>query len=631
MVTLDKASDSSAPNPEEIQPPWPADDAPQDVYDAYWLKWVYKADKDAQFTFRALLVGCVVGGIMSFSNLYVGLKTGWGLGASITAAIVAFGLFKALQPLMGPRSPEFTTLENNTMQTAASSAAYMTSAGLVSAIPALYMTTGQTLTFWQLIPWLIGVSLVGTIAAIPVKKKLINQERLRFPSGIACAETLRSLHGKGPEGTIQATALGVGSAIGGLIALARDGVHLFAETLPMFGSFLMKRTVAFEPSLVMIGAGALMGLRVTISMFVVGLITWAVVPDYLFDQGWITCSRLAEGEVCTRDMIGYRDINAWTLWPGVGLMVSHSLVGLAMQLPQMARGFVKTMSGGAAPRNERLDSIEIPTSWFWIGIALTGSLSVFFQFQYFAIPIPYGILSVVLAVMLSFVAARSTGETDITPVGAMGKVTQLVFGGVLKGQIAPNLMAASVTGGAASQVGDLLTDLKTGHLLGSKPRYQFFAQVAGVFVGSVFAAYAYTLLVNPEDLGGEKWPAPAAQTWAKVAELLANGLDSIQPSVLMAIYISMSIGAAFAVFERFAPSKWKKYMPSPSGMGIAMMIPFFNSFSMLVGALIAEGFAKVKPKLAERFTIVVSSGFIAGETLMAVVIIAWNVFFPPAA
>jgi putative OPT family oligopeptide transporter len=630
MVTLDKASDSSAPNPEEIQPPWPADDVPQEVYDAYWLKWVYKADKDAQFTFRALLVGCVVGGIMSFSNLYVGLKTGWGLGASITAAIVAFGLFKALQPIMGPRSPEFTTLENNTMQTAASSAAYMTSAGLVSAIPALYMTTGQTLTFWQLIPWLIGISLVGTVAAIPVKKKLINQERLRFPSGIACAETLRSLHGKGPEGTIQATALGVGSAIGGLIALMRDGVHLFAETLPMFGSLLMKRTVAFEPSLVMIGAGALMGLRVTISMFVVGLITWAVVPDYLFDQGWITCSRLAEGEVCTREMIGYRDINAWTLWPGVGLMVSHSLVGLAMQLPQMARGFAKTMSGSAAPRNERLDSIEIPISWFWIGIALTGTLSVFFQFQYFAIPIPYGILSVVLAVMLSFVAARSTGETDITPVGAMGKVTQLVFGGVLKGQITPNLMAASVTGGAASQVGDLLTDLKTGHLLGSKPRYQFFAQVAGVFVGSVFAAYAYTLLVNPEDLGGEKWPAPAAQTWAKVAELLANGLDSIQPSVLMAIYISMSIGAAFAVFERFAPSKWKKYMPSPSGMGIAMMIPFFNSFSMLVGALIAEGFAKVKPKLAERFTIVVSSGFIAGETLMAVVIIAWNVFFPAA-
>ena len=630
MVTLDKASDSPAPNPEEIQPPWPADDTPQEVYDAYWLKWVYKADKEAQFTFRALLVGCVVGGIMSFSNLYVGLKTGWGLGASITAAIVAFGLFKALQPVMGPRSPEFTTLENNTMQTAASSAAYMTSAGLVSAIPALYMTTGQTLTFWQLIPWLIGISLVGTVAAIPVKKKLINQERLRFPSGIACAETLRSLHGKGPEGTIQAKALGIGSAVGGVIALMRDGLHWFSETLPLFGGLLMKRTVAFEPSLVMIGAGALMGLRVTISMFVVGLITWAVLPDYLFDAGYITCGRLAEGEVCTRDMLGYRDINAWTLWPGVGLMVSHSLVGLAMQLPQMARGFMKTMSGGGAPRNERLDSIEIPMSWFWIGIALTGVLSVFFQFQYFAIPIPYGILSVVLAVMLSFVAARSTGETDITPVGAMGKVTQLVFGGVLKGQITPNLMAASVTGGAASQVGDLLTDLKTGHLLGSKPRYQFFAQVAGVFVGSVFAAYAYTLLVNPEDLGGEKWPAPAAQTWAKVAELLANGLDSMQPSVLMAIYVSMSIGAAFAVFERFAPSKWKKFMPSPSGMGIAMMIPFFNSFSMLVGALIAEGFAKVKPKLAERFTIVVSSGFIAGETLMAVVIIAWNVFFPSA-
>jgi uncharacterized oligopeptide transporter (OPT) family protein len=684
-------SESTTDHPPHVQPLHAS--TSQEEYDLHWLNHIYAADTQAQMTFRALFTGCFIGGIMSFSNLYVGLKTGWGLGASITAAILAFGLFSALKGVFGPIydkasrrafaaggasssdrvvmvltqgfAAPFTVLENNTMQTAASSAAYMTSAGLVSAIPALYLTTGYSFTIWQLIPWLIGVSLVGTIAAIPVKKRLINQERLPFPSGIACAETLRTLHSAGVTGVAQAKAMGGAGVIGGIVALLRDGLSLLPSLIP-FSSRMGGWTVGFEPSLVMIGAGALMGLRVTISMFIAAVITWAIIPELLFDRGYITCSSVPPqlrpvldafgmvnggwlpdlrawllqvgqgnvdgapaGALCTAANVGYRDINGWTLWPGVALMVAHSLVGLALQAPSMVRGMLATMRSAGTESSRavaaRLAEIEIPNSWFLIGMGIVGPVSVALQYTYFGIAPVYGALAVVLAVGLSFVAARSTGETDITPVGAMGKVTQLVFGGLIRGQIAPNLMTASVTGGAASQVGDLLTDLKTGHLLGAKPRYQFVAQVAGVFVGAVFAAFAYQMLVNPADLGSEKWPAPAAQTWAKVAELLSNGLESIEPHKLMAIQIAGAIGAAFAVLETLLPGKIRRLMPSIAGVGIAMMVPFFNTFSMLVGALIAEVIARRNATFAEKFVVVVASGFIAGETLMSVAIIVQSV------
>ncbi len=614
-------------NPGTIPAP-PPDDAPVAEHDRYWLKYVYRGDTMKQLTFRALASGAIIGSIMSFSNLYVGLKTGWGLGASITATILAFAFFSTWQRIRNTRDEDhFTELENNTMQTAASSAGYMTSAGLVSAVPALYLTTGQTMTFGQTVIWLLGVTMLGIVAAIPVKRKLINEERLVFPSGIACAETIRSLHAVGSEGIARARMLGWSGLAGVVVAVLRDGMNLI-HTIPVFGARLAAKTVAMEPSLVMIGAGALMGLRVTISMVVAAAITFGVAPHFLYDAGFIECGKLAEGEVCTFEAIGYRDITAWTLWPGVAVMVAHSLVGLALQSPRMIKGLLKTFSrSGKEADPGILDGIEVPGSWFWSGLAVAGTFSIVLQNWLFNIPVPYAILSVALALGLAFVAARSVGETDINPTGAMGKVTQLVFGGLLRGQITPNLMAACVTGGSASQAGDLLTDLKTGYILGAKPRHQVIAQLVGVLVGSVFATMAYVILVQPEQLGGETWPAPAAIIWAKVAELLSKGVNNIEHHKLVAMGVAAAIGGSVAILEVFLPARVKRYMPSIAGIGIALMIPFWNSLSMLMGAVAALVASRVWPVFHERFTVVIASGVIAGETLAAVAILGKQFFW----
>ncbi len=657
------ASDASAP---AAPPPPPAATASTVEHDRYWLAHVYRPEGARALTLRSLLAGCVIGGVMSFSNLYIGLKTGWGLGASITSAIIAYAFFSTWQRIAGtPHERHFSVLENNTMQTAASAAAYMTSAGLVAAIPALYMVSKDAIAkdpkavpplylineagavvfdIATAIPWLIAICLVGVVAAIPVKRKLINDERLRFPSGVACAETLRSLHAAGGDGARQARGLFSGAAFAGLIKAIKDigpmlgsvkapsaAVKSVAAAWPtlgdqiaIFGPGLAKWKVALGTDLWTLGAGAIMGMRVTISMMLFAVAAHVVAPPLLLDAGFITCAKLPAGATCSAEHLQYGDFTSWTLWPGVALMVAHSLVGLALQLPKMLAGLQRTLSskgqgaGAGAEAVPGLAAVEAPRSWFWGGLLVAGGAAVVMQKALFGIEPHLGALSVALALGLAFVAARSVAETDINPIGAMGKVTQLVFGGVLPGAVVPNLMTASVTGGAASQTGDLLTDLKTGYLLGANPRVQVLAQISGIFAGAFFAALAYSVLVNPADLGTPEWPAPAAVVWAKVAELLGKGLHHMAPDKLSAIGWASLAGGLMAIVEAVAPASVRKWLPSIAGGGVAILVPFVYSLNMFLGALLAAGLQRVRPVFAATFLVVGASGLIAGETLMGV-------------
>src|SRR5205085_7714811 len=127
---------------------------------------------------------------------------------TITACIIAFAVFKALEAVIPKyRNDPFTILENYTMSSAASAAGYMSSAGLVSALPALYLTTGRNLVWWEIMAWLGAVSVLGVFMAVPLKRQLINIDALPFPSGTATAETLKSMHTAGKEAMAKAYSL----------------------------------------------------------------------------------------------------------------------------------------------------------------------------------------------------------------------------------------------------------------------------------------------------------------------------------------------------------------------------------------------------------------------------------------
>jgi uncharacterized oligopeptide transporter (OPT) family protein len=239
--------------------------------------------------------------------------------------------------------------------------------------------------------------------------------------------------------------------------------------------------------------------------------------------------------------------------------------------------------------------------------------------QYVAFNISWwaGLIAVAMSFVLSLVASRATGETDTTPIGAMGKVMQLLFAFLKPGQIGPNLASAGIAANSASSCADLLTDLKIGYLLGANPRRQFLAQFWGVFFGTVAIVPIWFLMV-PTKAKLESLPAPATRTWEKVAKVLTEGIDSLPQSAQVAILVGAAIGVLLPLIEKFViPAKYRKYMISATGLGLAFMLPFYNSLAFTIGAVIALLWAKWNKRTADLYTVPLASGLVAGESLIA--------------
>ncbi len=599
----------------------------------HWYHNVYRGDQMKQLTLRAVLMGGALGSLMSLVNIYVGLKTGWGLGVAITACILSYSIWKGARAV-GLAKTDMTILENNCMQSTASSAGYSTGGTLVSAIAAWMLLQNQSMPTGLLMAWIFFLAVLGVTLAIPMKRQMINIEQLKFPSGIAAATTLQSLHGdhgKLPEGESEAAldpdaakkasrsakSLGLAALFGGLLAVVRDILGWLPEVFPIFGSAAAKYTISMEPSALMIAAGAIMGLHTAVSMLIGAILCWGILVPIMHDQGVI-------------QSLAYSEMVKWTLWGGVACMVTSGLLSFALQWKTALRAF-SGLSSIFSRKKEKTDDpierIEVPGSWFLSGATIGLIGVVVIANVAFDMPIWMGVLGVVMSFFLALVACRATGETDTTPVGAMGKVTQLFYGAITPRSLPGpsrqnvNLMAACITAGVADSSADLLTDLKSGYLLGANPRKQFLAQACGILFGTLFAVGAFQIIVpDAASLGTDKFPAPAAQTWRGVAELLANGFDSIHPTAQMALWIGGAVGILLPLIAKMLPEKIRWIVPSPMGLGMAFTFHFFYAFAMFLGAIIAVVLEKKKPKLAEEYTIPVASGIIAGESLIGVLI-----------
>lgn len=583
-----------------------------------WYHHVYQGDKMPQLTLRAVLMGALLGGFMSLSNLYVGLKTGWALGVAITSCILSFSIFRTLRAIFPKVFPtEMSILENNCMQSTASSAGYSTGGTMISAVSAYLIVTGHHISWGVLVCWTLFLAALGVFMAIPMKRQMINIEQLRFPSGIAAAETLRSLHSTGADAVQKARALGISGFAGGIIAWFRDGKpSIIPGSLAFPGSILgqplAKWTISFEMSAIMMAAGAIIGWKVGWSLLLGAIINYGFLAPKMATIGAIDMSKL-----------GYRAIVAWSTWAGTAMMVTSGLFMFALQWKTIGRSFgqLSNIFGGKKLDDEDpLSKIEVPASWFLSGTALSGLGCIAVLYFAFGTSIIMGVIAVILTFFLAIVACRATGESDITPVGPMGKITQLLFGAIAPSNLVTNLMTASVTAGAASSSGDLLTDLKSGYLLGANPRKQFIAQFLGIFAGTAVIIPAFYLLVpDASVLGTDKWPAPSAQVWAAVARLLSTGINALHPAARSGLVIGGIIGIILPMCDRLFP-KARRFIPSAMGLGLSMVIPFFNSLSMFLGALIALIVEMKWSAIAEKFVVPVSSGLIAGESLIGVLV-----------
>jgi uncharacterized oligopeptide transporter (OPT) family protein len=239
-------------------------------------------------------------------------------------------------------------------------------------------------------------------------------------------------------------------------------------------------------------------------------------------------------------------------------------------------------------------------------------------------PVWQSVLAVLLSFFLARGACRVTGETDTTPTGAMGKVTQLTFGALSPGNMNINLMSANITSSAAISAADLLTDLKSGYLLGANPRKQFLAQFAGIFIGTLATVLAFRIIVpDASVLGSDQFPAPAAQTWRVVALALGQGLQALEPLKVWLMAAGGALGIVLTLAPRWLP-RYQEWIPSPAAFGLAWTFHWYYGLLFFIGGVIGLVLQRRNASMAEEFTWPVASGVIAGGSLMGVGLVLWE-------
>ncbi len=634
--------------------------------DRWWLEKVFKGDMP-QLTLRSGATGMILGGVLSLTNLYVGVKTGWTLGVGITSVILAFSLWKVFEKI-GVKN-EFSLLENNCMQSIATSAGYMT-APLISSLTAYMWVTETRIPLWQVWIWIVALGVLGVLFAFPLKRRFINDEQHPFPEGRAAGVVMDALHaGDAAAGLLKGKILAVTGGVAALLTVLKsdkltetlyisflrfpdaldEWIHELTP-LKIGGVDIRQLSVVAETDFVMFAAGGLMGIRTGASILIGALVNYLWLAPMVIGWGDIAERAGADGAV-QEGVYGFGQITKWALWPGVACMTTASLFAFFSK-PKIIIDSFKALfkkkdekaadsekgpyrKGDQPAEEDPMKDIELPMNVFAIGIPIVGGLVVVLAWWFFDVSILMGIVAVPLIFVFTLIAVNSTALTSITPTGALGKLTQLTYGILAPGNMTTNLMTAGITGEVAGNASNLLMDIKPGYMLGGKPRHQALGHVLGIIAGASVAVPVFFLVFVPETPTREAmltndYPFTAAAIWHAVAELLTQGLEHLPVSARWAALIGAILGI---VLEAIKTVTKGKFWVSGVGIGLAFVIPFSTCLAMFAGSfffwLCEKRFTK-EGTWAKRVIVdnvePICAGIIAGGALTGILVIVLENF-----
>jgi uncharacterized oligopeptide transporter (OPT) family protein len=547
-----------------------------------------------ELTARALAVGLGIGALLAVGNVYMGLKTGWWDSGSITASLIAFALLSAWSRAGGRRASARET--NLAQTTAVAVGAAPAAAGLLGAIPALSLL-GRNTPGWIAGSWGLALGVLGVLLALALRRRLIEEERLPFPTGVATAGVIRAVHGGESSGA--RLLLGVGGASAALTAV-REASWLPAVTaLPgtLAGAPAAAFGLGFAWSPMMAGAGLVAGPQNGLGVLAGSLLAWAVIAPALVRSG-------AVPEAAYGPLVG------WLAWPGVALMLgsaSVSLAGQARTLPRALGDLARMRGPGRAA--------------VLLGVAACAGMMVVGALGFGLRPWQV-VLALSLAAVLGGVSARAAGQTDIIPAGEVGQLAQIAGGLLARTSVATNAGMGSVVAGTASQAGVSLWSLKAGHELGASPRLQAVGMLAGTAVGAALAVPAYLLLARSHGIGTAALPVPGALPWKAIAEAAAGGLAALPPGAVGAAALAFGVGVALELLGR---RRSGRFLPAPGAMGMGFIAPAHYAATIAAGALAGAAWRALRPARACALLPVVGAGAIAGESIAGVAAAALSV------
>lgn len=552
--------------------------------------------REGEITVRAILAGTLVGALLCVANLYTGLQTGLWDSGHITAAVLAFAFASAVRG-------RFSRLENNTALTIATAAGAMpATAGLLGAAPALTLL-GHAPPPWALALWGLVLGGLGVAMALALRRRLIEEEKLPFPTGIATAELVEALHGDQAAARGRTRALLLAGLAAAAIGWFRQGRPAWIPSemlLPMavMGIPAGALTLGISTSPLIFGVGMVAGVRVGLSLLFGSVLAWAAIAPMLV-HGPL---RLAAG---------YGPLSEWLTWPGVGILVGAALVSLGRE----TKAFAGALGDLAALVRKRADDRGLARG---LALAAAAALTaVVVGKAGFGLPAVHTLVALCLSAVFASVCARSAGLTDISPVGSVGQLTQAAYGGLLPGQPALNVAAGSVVAGTAAQTPVVLWSMRAGHALGASPRKMGVSALIGVLLGGILCVPAYLLLVGANGVASARLPMPSAQQWKAVAELVSGGAAALPPGALGAFLAAACFGAGV---EALARTRATRFLPTPFAMGIGLLVPLHLAAALAAGSLLVPLANRIRPGAGERWGSVVGAGAIAGESFVGLAV-----------
>lgn len=408
----------------------------------------------------------------------------------------------------------------------------------------------------------------------------------------------------------------------------------------------------FNPSFSYIGQGIIMGLPTTLSMLLGCIVGWGLLSPLAFYAGW------APGPVDDWK----EGSKGWILWISLGVMIADSCVSLLVVLVKsLAKLFrpSKSVDDTTTTRlrnqediteeyieveEEEIDapkSEQISTTTAILGLILSTVSCVYLIRTVFGpdvLPKSMTLLAVIVAMFLSILGVRALGETDLNPVTGISKISQVLFAGIMPGSILANLIAGGIAEAGAQQAGDLMQDLKTGHLLGASPKAQFYGQMIGSFASVFIATGAYLLYRSVYHIPGPEFPVPTAQVWLDMSRLV-NG-HQLPPHVSEFVFAFAILFTIFVLLKELYPRNWSKFIPQGIAFAIGMYNPPAFTLARVIGGLVShfwnkycdsqlkheENYTGFKAWLepyrvigGKVFIVVVASGFVLGEGTFAIV------------
>lgn len=534
----------------------------------------------AELSWRSLGMGAALGALLACCNLYMGLKLGWFDTGSLTAALLGVTALRAI----GQRP---TPAEANVLQTLASAMATMPStSGLIAAVPALVLL-GSSPSVLSLVAWSAGLGLWGVLLALPLRAKLLEgTPPLPFPTGTATAELISTLETASAEGRRRARVFLFAALPAAALTIARDGFEVLPPEVgfPVAGALL-----GFSLSPLSLGAGVMAGAPTGLSLCAAGALAAFGLAPLAAARGW---THGAPEEAA-----------AWLVWPGVGLLLGAALPSLK-QLLQGAFSAGREGFGALGPRTLALGAASAA---LLLGSAASWGLS------WWAV-----LLGLLVSAPLVAASTRAAGQTDVAPLAPMGQLTQLLAALFPFASPAATVLAGAVPAGAGATTANTFWTLKAGRLLGLSDGPQLLAQALGAVLGAAVCAPLFALLLSRFTLGSAAVPAPWALQWKVVAELVAQGPSGLPAGAAAAGLLAFAVGLLLALL----PEERLPWLPSPVALGLGLILPLTVSATMLVGGLVARGFAKRKQDASVGLPL--GTGALTGESVTAVAIIAFK-------